>query len=458
MFRYISKKKAFVLAVVLLMIATVSLAACDGKAFIPKTLPASGGEVSSNGGNAVQYGEWIYYVNGYQSSASAENTYAEIETRTAAIARIKVENLEKLFAVYDRTDITSSTAKTNEIAKQLKEYAEIVVPNFYYNGNSTNPQLNGIYIFDERLYITTPNDALTAGGNSQTSQLVLTSYKLDGSDRQKHYVFEKSNSVQILLDKIDGTLIATYIMDTEVGRVDVVNKTNLTKVEDTSNAVMDTAGQAVFFTDKDGSICKLAANKSEHEVIVKNEIPEGEEHSHLTYSIKYVNGGNVYYTKQDSSNSGNNDLYLYCSSAADNETVAFKTNTPSTYRGYKNSIVYVDSVTVGVTTMYGIKIAGQEGYVVDPQYNDKSITFDRLDGDVLYYTCNTVAYKVDLSQTGDPVAIGKSLSSASGWSVPDMLGEYVITVSSNKVEAVKFNADTKTNSSSVVLTVVAEED
>ena len=98
--------------------------------------------------------------------------------------------------------------------------------------------------------------------------------------------------------------------------------------------------------------------------------------------------------------------------------------------------------------------------VVNPVQNDNSITFNRVEGDMLYYTSNDVAYVVDLSKDDAPVAIGKSLASASGWSVPDVLGEYVITLGTGSVSAVKFDKDARTNSSSVTLTIVepAEEE
>ncbi|MCX4287286.1 MAG: hypothetical protein OSJ68_08400 [Clostridia bacterium] len=61
------------------------------------------------------------------------------------------------------------------------------------------------------------------------------------------------------------------------------------------------------------------------------------------------------------------------------------------------------------------------------------------------------------SETIAPVAYAKSLASASNWYQPDVLGEYVFTVSAGTITVVKFDKAKEINSSSVTLTIVAEE-
>lgn len=447
------------------MVVAVLLTACNPLVFKPVEAPASA-KPEGNGGNAVKYGDWIYYVNGYQSSSSAENTYEAIDARVGAIARIKVDKLESLFGVLeDKSNFTTDTARKNEIARIVKEEAQIVVPKFYYSGNTTSTHINGIYIFNDRLYILTPNDELTAGGNSQTSQSVLTSFALTGADEQRHYTFT-SDSAQVLLSESDNKLLATYIMNNEVGTVDVASGTLLAKIEKTSNAVIDTAGKAVFYLDSESkAICKLNAGASERAVVVEND-----KDSTITYTISNVNNGYVYYTKANSVNSSIDATHVYCKREASSEEVALQTNAPSSnWYGYNDGIVKTFTDTVNGVSLYGINVLSKDGAVrkevVNPVQNDNSITFNRIEGDLLYYTSDNVAYVVDLSKNDPPVAYGKSLASASGWSVPDVVeiaGEdysYVITLSSGSVSAVKFTAEDKTNSGSVTLTIVkpAEE-
>lgn len=459
MFNHKSTKSAIFILVAVLMVATVMFAACNSNEFQPVTAPESA-KPEGNGGNAVKYGEWIYYVNGYQSSASEENTYAQLDGgRIGAIARIKVEDLESLFAVYDNTSFTTGTARTNEIARIVKEKAQIVVPKFYYSGNSTSTNVNGIYIFNDRLYILTPNDQLTAGGNKQTSQNVLTSFKLDGSDEQRHYTFT-TNSAQVMLAEIESKLLATYIMGTEVGCIDVASGNQLVKIDKTSSAQLDVAGNAVVYI-KDKAICKLNAGATEGKVLVNNTAD-----SHVSYTISNVNNGYVYYTKADSDNSSIDGTCVYYAKEGSEEgSVAWKSSAPSSnWYGYNETIVYTTSETVNGITLYGIYVlednaGSNKTQIVNPVQNDSSITFNRIEGNILYYTSNSVAYKVDLSKKENPTPIGRSLASASGWSVPDVVNisgkdyNYVITLSSGSVSAVKFNTAKKENSSSVTLTI-----
>lgn len=460
MFKHKSTKLTICLVIAVLMVASLMLTACDGAAFEPVTMPPEAAP-EGNGGNAVKYGDYIYYVNGYQSSSSAENTYTKINARTGAIARIRVEDLESLFEVYNDSKFTTSTARTDEIARIVADKAEIVVPKFYYSGNTTSTQINGIYIFNGRLYMLTPNDGTTAGGSPLTSQTVLTSFKLDGSNEQRHYVFT-NNAAQVMLNVVNDKLVATYIMDAVVGCVDVEKGTEIAKIEKTTSARIDVAGKAVFYLNEDGAICKLNAGDADAKTLVAND-----KDSHITYTISNVNDGYVYYTEANSTNSAINGMRVYYANeaTAQNNTeaenrIALKAEAPSAnWFGYGEYIVKTISDEVHGVSLYGISLLTSNNgdtskTIVAPIQNSDSITFNRIEGSMLYYTSNSVAYMVDLSKDDGPVAIGKSLSSSSGWSVPDILGEYVITLSSGSVSAVKFNAKDKENSSSVTLTIV----
>ena len=472
MLKHTLSKIALILVVIMAFAALGVLVACDGSTFTPVTMPTQA-TVDNNGGNAVIYGEWLYYVNGYQSSAAAENTYADSYGRVGSIARIKLTELEKLFAIYDDTTLSSTTAKTKKIAEELKKVAEVVVPNFYYSGNTTTTDLNGIYIFNDRLYILTPNDQLTAGGSKQTDQSVLTSYKLNGEDMHKHYVFT-NNGAQIMFTEGENSLIATYVMSGEtnsnVGNVDVLNDKLLAEVKNVSNAKFDIQGKAVFFTDEDGSICKFDASMTDKTVIVDNSVEEGEDKSTVTYTLSTVNNGVVYYTLSDSDNSEIGGKALYYASEERTEptaNVALQTEAPSSYFGYKGAIIYTKSTTINDKTVYGIYKTDEVDPILDPYKElngDKEITFNKLVGDTLYFTRDSVAYTLDLATAGaQPVPYARSLASASGWSVPKILKmddthNYVVTLSSGSVSVVKFDTTEKTNSDSVTLTLVAEEE
>lgn len=79
MFNKTTTKKPLILLVALVLCATLLFAACNpANAFVPVEIPAEA-QVEGNGGIAVKYGDWIYYVNGYESSATANNAYTTDE-------------------------------------------------------------------------------------------------------------------------------------------------------------------------------------------------------------------------------------------------------------------------------------------------------------------------------------------------------------------------------------------
>lgn len=491
MFTKNTSKKLF-LVVAVLACAALLLCACNpSNAFTPVEKPSSA-TPEDNGGIAVRYGEWIYYVNGYQSSSSADNAYTN-EIRTGAIVRIKVSDLNKLIAVNDADASSTNISDAIERAvagkadtvetEALKSYvadiegAELVVPNFYYTGDTNNTYTNGIYIFNDRIYITTPNTDLDANGNLLTSELVLTSYALDGSDMQRHFVFT-SNAPQLVLSQNGSSVVATYVVDSKLYSFSftegqTVSDSDVNELTDDTISSATFSGDYIYFLDADGSICCHKLGDDSYDVLVKCEVEEGhEDHSHGTsYSIAYANEGYVYYTVSDDTDSAKTER-VYCAKAGQDETtenVAVLNLIPSSYRGWNDKIVYTSSIDVEGTTLYGIWMASGDGsdktVVLNPAENDSSITIDKIEGNILYYTVDSVSYTLDLSNlSGGATAYAYSLSTSStGWSLPDTLdlgdeGIFTFTLSSGEVSIVKFDPETKTNSDSVTLTLTTISD
>ena len=102
---YSRKNKTLVALMVLTVMAlTLALGACtDTNSFVPNTFIPTVESVDSNGGVAVRVnaadGDWIYYVNNYQSSNTIKNEYTD-EVKDGQIVRIKVSDLEELIEMY----------------------------------------------------------------------------------------------------------------------------------------------------------------------------------------------------------------------------------------------------------------------------------------------------------------------------------------------------------------------
>ena len=489
-------KRFVILLVALLMCATVVFAACNKAGFKPVEVPKAGQDVESNGGIAVRYGDWLYYVNGYESNVSADNTYSdEVKTapRIGSVVRIKLSEIASLFEINDDKNISSTSEKNKQIAAKVREKAETVVPKVYYSGNTTTTQFTGIYIFNERIYVTTPNDALTANGDPRTDELVLMSFNLGGGDPTSHFTFT-SNSAQIWLSEVGNKVVATYLMDdvlhtldVESGEDKVVTKEygKLKHIDNTvSSANWDEKGKAVFFIDEFGSICKLAVGQANYEVILENDSykDHGEhiEKGSKTFTIKFVNDGTVYYTKSDSEGAkdgGDVELY-YATSATDNDNTASLTNSVTLYGWKENKNIAIMSAT-SEQTYYGISILElkkdegseklyKETVVLSPAFNTSSVTINKIEGDILYYTADGVSYTIDLNDVTKPdynpneqgTPYAKNLASTTGWAAPDFIefGDeyYIISLTTGAVTITKFDRENvKSNTVSVALTLTA---
>ena len=488
-----SVKKLVILLVAVLMCATVVFAACDKNSFKPVSMPADA-TPESNGGIAVRYGEWLYYVNGYNSDVTVENTYTNDVVdapRIGSVVRIKLDDIKTLLEI-NEDDSLKASEKLEAIANKVREKAETVVPKVYYSANTTTTQFTGIYIFNNRLYLTTPNDELTASGEPLNDQLVLMSFKLDGSDPQRHFTFTKNNAqIWLTCDDQSKAVTATYFMDNVLHTLDVANGkdtvvthnySNLTHIDNTvSSLYWDEKANAVFFIDEFGSICKLSVGATEYEVVVENEDAEihnhdGEQHidkGDTSYTISFVNDGMVYYTV-DNGKTQDGIVMYWATDAENKDNVALSTNevTVNAWKGTK--MIVTKSVTYE-QTYYGIWIVdtadpSNKKMVLSPAHNIESITINKIDGDTLYYTANGVSYTIDLNAVeNDPdydattagKAYAKNLASTTGWAAPDFidLGDvcYIISATTDAVTLTVFDGDLKGSTVSIALTLKAAE-
>lgn len=460
-------KKSLIILVACLMLALVVFAACDNTdEFTPVAKDGISGQTAQgNGGIAVQYGDYIYYVNGYQSDATADNSYTN-SIRTGAIVRVKASQIDAIVALNDED--LSASEKAERINAAVKENVQLVVPVYYYSANTTNTNLAGIYIFNDRLYITTPNQSLTDGGQKLTNQLVLESYKLDGSDRKQHFVFVGSSwssstaNLSIMLSEVSGQVWATYVLNGDLHSLKVSEGVDTVVVEDVTNTKFDKANNIVFYMDADGQICQFNAGATEGKVLVEK---VDTDESKLTYTISAVSDGYVYYTQADSVNSTLDGLDLYYAHFDGTNVakgVVLNATPDVAYLGWGAKVVYVDTETHGNTTaktytVYATYVENGETKKDELFTSRDNITLVKVEGGLLYYTVDSVTYTVELGTTNEANFYAKSLgTSTTGWSTPDVVGKYTFSLGTGTVSVVVYNADTAKNSTSTDITLYPE--
>ena len=181
-----SKKIISIVAAATLAFSTVALAGCGAKDYAGENLTAgydATAAVTSNGGFAVEKGNYVYFINGSEDS-TANNAYGDVVK--GSLMRI---------------------SKT-ELAEAKYDAAQIVIPSLLVAGDKTA----GIFIYGEYVYYATPTtDKNTQTGEVENSYLDFKRSKLDGSEAPSDYLFRlSSNSAKYRFVEVDGTVYCMF--------------------------------------------------------------------------------------------------------------------------------------------------------------------------------------------------------------------------------------------------------
>ena len=185
--RKIFKKIISVCAAALLGTSILAVSACDGVYKGNKLEGSTIGAVVSNGGFAVQKGNYIYYINGKQSN-QADNTLGKVQT--GAIMRIS----------------------KSDLASKHYENTQTVVPEIVHSGNNNA----GIFIYGDYVYYSTPSAEKNSDGEIQYSDIVFKRARLDGSEVMKGSIAKySSNSIEYRFVEVNGTVYLLYVATSE---------------------------------------------------------------------------------------------------------------------------------------------------------------------------------------------------------------------------------------------------
>ena len=182
-----TRKKVITLAVTMVLATSmVTFAGCDNdyyKLDKPLTYQSSSEKAESNGGFAVQKGEYTYFINGIEEY-SASNKYGEVKKG----ALMRISNTDLSAKRYDK--------------------AETVVPMLFVAQNFNA----GIYIYGDYVYYATPTTDKNKQGEVENTWIDFKSAKLDGTKVMKDYYFRLSaNSANYrFVEDAQGTVYCLY--------------------------------------------------------------------------------------------------------------------------------------------------------------------------------------------------------------------------------------------------------
>ncbi|MFI3228812.1 MAG: hypothetical protein R3Y23_01425 [Bacillota bacterium] len=217
------KKK--IILVVLCLVLTISLFAGCTESYGASAISTDYTDttVTSNGGLAVTYGDYLYYINGY-AGADVDNTFGDV--LKGAIARVELD------------------ANGDPIA----ETNTIIVPKNVYNTVATS----GLYIVGDYIYYSTPSIDKDSTGTAKTTAMWIMRTKVDGTDTE---VIAKFDDYTAIYKVVDDYIV--YYLSYELHIIDLNDKNftdtmideeisalYMTEYEDNSNELVD----AVFYT------------------------------------------------------------------------------------------------------------------------------------------------------------------------------------------------------------------
>ncbi len=189
------KKK--IIAIILGLILCLSVTACSGDSY--STVKVEGAQDTSyavvgNGGNAVQYGNYVYFVNGYRGgyddTDGTANVWGNVVKGALYRAELKGEReAGELYSTFviKRDEATGNdfvTGKTLDLDQNAVDAVsvQVIAPKTIGTSGFAG---GGIFIFDDYVYYASPNNQKDKGGTVQSSKTDFFRTKLDGSKTQK---------------------------------------------------------------------------------------------------------------------------------------------------------------------------------------------------------------------------------------------------------------------------------
>ena len=156
------------------------------------------GDVTSNGGFAVEKGNYIYFINGVQGN-SANNDYGKpVKGAVSRISKTDYENRN-----YSKT--------------------EIVVPQIVYSANHNA----GIFVYGDSIYYGTPSTSKNSEGAVQYQNLEMQSTKLDRSSTTAPYISFSDSSYEYRFVEVNDTVYLVYVATNETLYDESAGVTNL---------------------------------------------------------------------------------------------------------------------------------------------------------------------------------------------------------------------------------------
>ncbi|HHT83884.1 MAG: hypothetical protein ACOYEC_05620 [Christensenellales bacterium] len=184
-------KKTVLIIIALLAIAAITVGCTENYKQNPIGGNYDNKEIFSNGGMAVKYGDYLYFINGY-AAKDDKNNFGDVVK--GAIMRVELD---------DNGKPKLSTLVT-------------VVPKKVY---STDKEYGGLFIVNDYIYYSTTSMEKDSEGNPKTDKMVIMRTKVNGADTE---IIAEFDSHSIKYKVINNSLV--YVKDNNIYRINLTDK------------------------------------------------------------------------------------------------------------------------------------------------------------------------------------------------------------------------------------------
>lgn len=437
-----TKKTILITALLLAMIFVFVGCAGESFKFQALTVETMAGDLTSNGGVSVSYKGYTYFINGNVATYSVDNTFGDVTY--GAVCRVKTATL-KTDAFVDR-----------DLANDEYSEVEVLAPKAVYTTATNCPNGNGLFIFNDRLYYTTPSTTKDREGAVQNTYLDIMSVALDGTDTQREFVVP-GNSFDMMLTQQGENVYALYLNS------EVLYEVNLSEATPTAKEVEEHITAINYDVEMGVAVFTISKAEEGH---------EGHDHEPTNNVIKYYKAGteeatllvdgkgsdvsldvvmtiveftgkNVYFTVEND-NAGRNGLYRVALTESDvvfeNDAISHKVHGENLLKtgmviteGEEENIVFYNEKTKYVQY---VTIANKNAKNLF--YTATTLTFlTRVEDKIFYVLSGEVKYfsfserlsatNPDYAVEEDNVSICK-YTNAVTWLEYDFYGDYMLTL------------------------------
>ena len=359
------KKKIIPIFLCLVLAFGFSLYGCGGDSF--SKIKVEGKQdtsytVYSNGGNAVQYGNYIYFINGsasYEDTEGKNNIWGEVVKGAlyraelcgdkdgsefvikGSVSDISNEYIEfKTSAGVDYDDNAIDVANVQLIAPK------IIGTSGYSSG--------GIFIYDNYVYYATPNNVRNKAGEYQYKKTDYLRTSLDGKLTQKLYTSESDTATSPYAFYKQGDKVYLVLLDGTTLKSVVVNDKKVVETlqiaENVTAAILPTKSD--YYADDNSSVSvedfvffTRAATDEDGQrggTVLEYMRPDGSERTVFlnngqTSSLEAVRDGVVFYRTTENGNTVINFTNLHDSFLGESGKDKSEPNSP-TYKAYEESL------------------------------------------------------------------------------------------------------------------------